>query len=70
MLVGAHAQNVGTALKQLHRFLHGAVIQINDVPFLGVQSDEVLIHTSCFFASVGIESTKVSSTAMSRSYLP
>jgi predicted dehydrogenase/threonine dehydrogenase-like Zn-dependent dehydrogenase len=52
-------------LKQIRQFLRRGTIQIGDVPFPGVRSDEVLIRTSFSFVSVGTEKMKVSQARMS-----
>src|SRR5450755_1787732 len=52
-------------LKQIRQFLRSGIIQIGEVPFPGVRSDEVLIRTSYSFVSVGTEKMKVSQARMS-----
>lgn len=52
-------------MKQLRQFLRSGSIEIADVPLPGLRADEVLIHTSFSFVSVGTEKMKVSQARMS-----
>lgn len=52
-------------MKQVRQFLRSGAIEVGDVPFPGVGSDEVLVRTHFSFISVGTEKMKVSQARMS-----